>query len=280
MKINERTRCAFDSHKKQTINIMRRPAPPSLGISTQSIRVDALGKPSYEEAPPGEEGRILGEWTEKGFQYYPSSKRRSLQQRSNPLTEIETAEGGPVSGNDNPTETLTADFQIYLNTFNSLQANITALIIPALTPLVQSTNDSMVLDIAWSIYTQLTGSSVVVAGPYMYGMHCFDALEAQYFKAHNISSNVTTFDTQTQLYLAYHYELIETYTAAWANATLAVNGTGMLEGMSLLFKYLTPQDSSVAYDGYYTQPSMSYDDSFFKTFGITPVHKGTNGTAS
>ena len=179
------------------------PAPQRARWITVSIdslpRVSLHDDPYIETAPKGETIHHIGGWTPTGFQLF---QRRSLQQLMDPLTVITTEEGGPTSGNGDPTESQMANFQLCLNTFNSVQANITNLIIPALAPLVQPTNNSMVLEMAWSIYSQLTGSSVLVVGPYLNGMHCFDALEARYFKDHNISSNATSFDTQTQQYFA------------------------------------------------------------------------------
>lgn len=198
-----------------------------------------------------------------------SKKRRSV---------IGNISGGgqSASGQNNSMEAFKAQFQTYAATYDAVQANITALIVPFLSTFVQSTNDSMMHDIAWSVYSQLTGSDIIVAGPFMYGMHCLDSLEEQYFKERNISSNATSFDETTTDYLAYHQVLLDTYTSTLSNATAAVNQTGLLSELARLTTFLMPEDESIALPGWYTTPTGPNNDPFFQTFGIKQISNTTS----
>lgn len=182
------------------------------------------------------------------------------------------------SDQKNSTNNLKEQFQAYSNAYYAVQANITKLIVPSLAPFVKSTKDSMMLDIAWSVFHQLTGSDVVVAGPFMYGMHCMDTLEEEYFSTHNISSNATEFDDTTTQYLAYHQVLLDTYTSVLDNATAAVNQTGLLRDLAILTTYLTPTDPSIAPDGWYTDVTGPNKDSFFEAFGLQQIQATTSSS--
>lgn len=232
----------------------------------------------YKTGPKeGQSYEVWQPWPEYDERSLGSPTRRSPPwKRQSWMQTINSAEA--TAGNTNNTENLQAQFQKYINTYDAIQSNITDLIVPFLSSFVQSTNDSMMIDIAWSVYSQLTGSNVFVLGPFMYGMHCLDSLEEQYFKAHNISVNATTFDNATTEYLAYHQLLLDAYTDTLSNATAVVNQTGLLGEMAILTKYLNTNDTSIAPADWFTKSTGSYDDTFFKTFGLTPTHNTTTSS--
>ena len=199
---------------------------------------------------------------------------RKLKKRSSVLDEIEDS-----TSKGNSTASKTAEFQFYLNAYRTVQANISSLIFPFFDTVLNGTNNSLIYDIVWSVYSDLTNSGPQIIGPFSYGMHCFDWMEEAYLNStrnstsshtsSNSSPNGT--DAQDPVYqqmLATHYQLIEIYSYVWSNASAIANQTGLLRDLLIFQKYLTPVDPSIMSQDW-TSAQSNFDNSYFTAYNKT-----------
>lgn len=186
----------------------------------------------------------------------PPSKRESS------LNSIEETESGTLSGNEKASQS-TAEFEMYLAAFQNARANASEIIMPVIQKMTSGTNSSLVFGAAWSLYSDLTFSSPYVMGPFTHGVNCLTWIEDNIFNItqHNVSDPVQK-RRQTQI-LALDQMLLDLYNEAWANATAALNQTGLLTEMMTLAQYLSPADQSVIPPAYTRYSSPAYDTSFF-----------------
>ena len=196
------------------------------------------------------------------------NKRTDLSKRQSPITSITNQEGNSAAGG-NDTVGTQAEFQQYIDAFRAGQANVSDLIFPFLDTILNGTNSSIVYDAALSIYSDLTGSSPYVIGPFFHGMNCIEWVEDQI--ANSTAANISTpADYLAKLeYQAVHHVLLELYDYAYSNGSAAINQTGLLADMATLASYLSPQDMSVLPTNYKSYVAKSYDDAYFTTYNLT-----------
>lgn len=207
-----------------------------------------------------------------GMKFRP--RKRNLQKRTSVLDEIE---GSTSKGNS--TVSQTAEFQVYLNAYRTVQANISNLIFPFFDTVINGTNNSLIYDIVWSVYSDLTNSGPQIIGPFSYGRHCFDWMEEAYLNStrnstsshtsSNSSANGTDVkDPVYQQMLATHYQLIEIYSYVWSNASAIANQTGLLRDLVIFQKYLAPADPSIMSQDW-TSAQTNFDNSYFTAYNKT-----------
>ena len=240
-----------------------------------------LGPPGGPSLPPravdgGPLGRTLLDNSAAG-----NLKPREVSKlkRQNPISQITNQESGAAAGVTNDTNAFSADFQTYLAAFNVAQSNVSNLIFPFLDSILNGTNSSIVYDTAWSIYSDLTGSSPVIIGPFMYGMHSLDWIEDQIF-GNSTNSTVSHEDKYAKNeILAFHSVLLDLYNYAWSNGTAAINQTGLLEDMTMLSQYMMPNDTSIM-GSYANYTSPAYDASYFTTYNQTLLPDSAYGNVT
>lgn len=199
-------------------------------------------------------------------------RKRDHVTRDNPISSIANQEGNAAFGTDNDTASSEAEFQQYINAFNVARSNVSDLIFPFLDTILANTNSSIVYDAAWSIYSDLTGSSPYVMGPFFHGMNCIEWIEDQLaLNGTNITSpSMNATENLARLeYLAVHQVLLELYDYAYHGAASAINQTGLMEDMLTLAQYFAPTDASVFPPGYSTYTEPTYDASYFMVYNET-----------
>ena len=215
--------------------------------------------------------------THADVQNFLNPAKGSLQKRQGVLDNLDAS----VS-KGNSTAARTAEFQLYLNAYRTVQANISDLLFPFFDAVLNGTNNSLIYDIVWSVYSDLTGLGPQIIGPFSYGMHCFDWMEEAYLNstrntANNISSHTSSItstnssnvrDPMYQQMLATHYTLIEFYGYVWTNASAIANQTGLLRDLVILSEYLTPVHPSIM-SADWTSLQSQFDDSYFTAYNTT-----------
>ena len=188
--------------------------------------------------------------------------------RSSALSTISTT---PDTSNVTETSLDPSDeFQLYTAAYHQIQANISASLFPLFDVVLNITGDStLVTDLLWSVYSDMTGLGPRYIGPYSYGRTCFDWLEDQYFafnKTSGSANNGTTINNSTSPevvdLLATNALLIDIYDFVWQEANVRANATGLLEDMVLLSNYLNPSNASVMSPGW-TAKQTDFDSSYF-----------------
>ena len=180
----------------------------------------------------------------------PSRQRRALRSRRDTvLTTVETQ--------DTHTNSSTySDDQIedWLQALKIIQAHVRQQLFPVLNELITASNYSVIHSIAWSIWSDVTLSTLRIDGPFMYGLSAVTSLLTQHFDS---STNVTaidansvvaipTNDTISLAMVAISSAVEQLYFLYWEKAINATNATGQLSDMSNLAFQIMVQNSSTA----------------------------------
>lgn len=224
-------------------------SPPRQGPSTNS-------PPIYSPPPVYSPNRYSPEYSfvPDGFSGYRPSQPRMHKKREDLLAKI-SAE----SSNSNMSAS--AEFQIYLNEYHTIQGNISDSLFSLFETVLNGTNSSVIYDTVWSIHSDLTGLGPHVVGPFSYGRHCFDWIEDQYLHGANRSN---TTDPAILDMFATHQALIGIYQDAWPRAFALATASGFSE-MVILSQYLLPKDQSIA-PAEWTRPKENFDTSYFTRY--------------
>lgn len=198
----------------------------------------------------------------------PGDAAKARRLKRDGLDNISNQENEANSGATNTPDQLSTDFQTYLEAYVGAQNNASNLILPILDEMLNGTNSSIVYDAAWSIYADLTGTSPMVIGPFIYGMHSLDWIEDQMFA--NSTNSTTRAESQYQTeVLAMHAVLLDLYNYGWSKSIDVLNTTGLLDDMHTLSAYLSSNDTSIMPAGYPSWFSSSYDDSYITIYNQT-----------
>ena len=233
---------------------------PNTGSNPLALkRRSADGQSTRSALPPRP---VIGGPLGQTLLEYPSStlpsKRSKSSKRQSSLNAITSTVNHP-----NSTDAKSASFQTYLSAFTTAQSNVSSLLFPILDTMLNGTNSSIVYEAAWSIYSDLTGSSPIVIGPFLYGMHSLDWVEDQLFGTSPNISNMSASDQFARnSILAFHSVLLDLYYYAWDSALTAMNKTGLAADMTTLAGYMSTNDTAIlgAYAGY---KSPAYDSKYF-----------------
>ena len=159
-------------------------------------------------------------------------------------------------------------YQVYMSAYTEMRVNVSNLLVPYLTPILEKTNNTLIYDMVRSIHSDLTAYGPWTLGPYSNGHHCFDWIEDQLFG--NITDSMIAQNETIQAVLADHTILIDIYDNIWGNASRIANSTGYLAQMQTLRGYLNPKNTSIIPASWMTvQPlldSLSFDALYNKTF--------------
>ena len=187
------------------------------------------------------------------------------------MSSITTQEDEATFGVTNSSVDQSAEFQLYLAAYRTAQANISDLLFPIFDVVLNGTSSSLIYDLVWSVYSDLTGIGPVIVGPYSYGMHCFDWIEDLYFNGTNTTRSGNLTDPTTTSMLATHQILINIYNFVWTEATTVANANGLLDDMYKLSQYLMPTNKSIATQDWLS-PERDFDNSYFTIYNETSVY--------
>lgn len=235
----------------------------------------AGGRTLYDRMPDPRDFKRVRHSKRDGFHsisYQQSDDAAEVKHlKRDAIDTISEGESKTGSGAQDSPDTLSTDFQEYLEAYEAAQGNASDLIFPILDEMLNGTNSSIVYDAAWSIYADLTGTSPMIVGPFMYGMHSLNWIEDQIFaNSTNTTSgtNMTESQFQTDI-MSMHAVLLDLYSTAWTKSVAALNATGLLDDMQTLSAYLSTNDTSVMPAGYSTWIDKSYDSRYFTVYNQT-----------
>ena len=160
-----------------------------------------------------------------------------------------------------------SQYEYYIDVYTEIRVNVSNLLVPYFTPILEQANNSLIYDMVRSIHSDLTAYGPWTLGPYLNGHHCFDWIEYQLFG--NITDDMISKNETIQGVLADHAILIDIYDDIWGNATQIANATGYLAQMHTLRGYLNPKNTSIIPASWKSvQPlldSLSFDVLYNKT---------------
>lgn len=225
-------------------------------------------------------GGPLGHTLLEGSSSTKSHDSPSLSRRQGPISKITDQMNRATTDSKKDPEELSSEYQTYLAAFRTAQSNVSEIITPFLDTMLNGTNSSIVYDAAWSIYSDLTGTSPMIVGPFMYGMHILDWIEDQMFgKGPNVTAMSESDKFAMDEVLATHSVLLDLYYYAWNNSMAALSKTTLLEDMATLAQYLSTNDTS-ALGTYANYTSPAYDSRFFTIHNATVLPDGAYGPLS
>ncbi|KAL8826427.1 MAG: hypothetical protein Q9170_007408 [Blastenia crenularia] len=153
-----------------------------------------------------------------------SGKRRHSK-RSNPFGQAASAQSGGESSNA-PTSRDDQENQRYLEAYDAIRSNATAMLMPIIEEMVNGSDSALVWNAAWEIMSLADRSVIVLGGPVFQGMHFFDWWE---------DSVANKTDNQTmQNILAIDGIFIDLYQTTWNKANDTLTSSGLLYEMDLL----------------------------------------------
>ena len=188
---------------------------------------------------------------------------------------ISTITGAVLPSNSNSTMNQESAYEAYFEAFIVAQSNASIILIPIIEEMMSRSNSSLVWNAAWSLFADLTGSSPSVIGPFSFGFNSIGSLEDHIFASLGNSShllnqtmatkrtNGTALDLAKDLIMATTGEAIEIYNEGWANATAALNKTGLMPVMASLASNMSPLNESEIPSQFLSNTTSSYDNSFF-----------------
>lgn len=200
--------------------------------------VDEMPKPKHVTAD-----FTSGVSTKGGSPKVVDAKKKPRGKKNNRKREILSSMKGQESAQQDPSAEYREEITNYLDSFESVQANITGVIWPSIEDMQAASNSSLVYEAAFAVYAHLTMAPVSISGPFAYGMHALDDYEDWL-----ISSGASN-ETMTLVY-AIDGILIDLYQTAWRNATTALSATHLVENLGVLADYLDPRDQSLLPDDF------------------------------
>lgn len=141
-----------------------------------------------------------------------------------------------------PAQTPRETFSMYLELLTAAQAIVGAAINPGLHNVTSQTNNSLVHQMAASIYYDLTGSTTVLLGPFNYGLNFLGNMSTSQAAGKTSTSNMTRSMTTLE----------SIYTHMWLDAVAAANSTGIFQEMIHIAGCLNTNDTSVMPSGFMT----------------------------
>ncbi len=148
------------------------------------------------------------------------------------ITNTEAASSSAASQPQNATSQA-PDLQVYLDAWEIIYENATAILWPYIVDMLEGSNSSRVITAAWSVYAHMIPTPYVVTGPFHHGWTSLYSQEAQWATEANMTNA-----TLTQLF-ALDDVLISLYTAAWDGGYNALNSSGVLDDLYWLTDVIT-----------------------------------------
>lgn len=205
--------------------------------------------------------------------YGPDTFGGQYRKRSDVLGSISSSSTSSSSG-DSATS-MEAAYETYFQAFTVAQSNASTILIPIVKNMMSRSNSSLVWNAAWSLFADLTGSSPSIIGPFSFGFNSIQSLEDHIFASLSTNSSMlnqtmvakngknATIELTKDMIMATTGEAITIYNEGWANATAALNATGLMPVMAMLASRMSPTNQSVIPSQFSSKAPSSYDNAFF-----------------
>lgn len=131
------------------------------------------------------------------------------------------------------------ELQAYMDAWNIVRDNATDTLWPFIVDMLEGTNSTLVITVAWSVYAHMLPTPYAVSGPFHYGWTSLYSQEEQWAKDGNISNA-----TLSSLY-EINDVLIDLYSTAWDGGYDALNSTGVLNDLDWLGQAIMAYNTSV-----------------------------------